>query len=72
MRIKTIIKALESQGWRVELGGRHYKCFPPDKTLPMVVIAATPSDHRAWKNILGFLRRSGFNKNTLNQGGQDG
>lgn len=69
MKIKTLLKALELQGWRVVFGGGHYRCFPPDKTKPMVVIASTPSDHRAWKNILGFLRRSGFNKTLLNRGG---
>ena len=69
MKIKTILKALQQQGWVVKFGGSHYKCYPPDKTKAMVVIASTPSDHRAWKNILGFLRRSGFNKTLLNHKG---
>jgi hypothetical protein len=58
--IKQLVRKLEQQGWRVELGGGgHYKAFPPDVTKPMVTFASTPSDHRALRNIISMLRRSG-------------
>jgi len=33
---------------------------PVDTTKPIVVVAGTPSDHRALKNIKSMLRRSGL------------
>lgn len=59
--ITKLVKALEQQGWRVELrGSGHYMAFPPDKARHPVVFASTPSDHRALRNILARLRREGY------------
>ena len=58
--LRVIIEALIEQGWRFEKSGSgHIKGFPPDKTMPMVTMAATPSDHRAIKNIKSYIRKSG-------------
>lgn len=57
--LKDLLKALRAAGWRVE-DSRHFRCFPPDVTKPIVVIAKTPSDRRTWQNMLALLRRSGF------------
>lgn len=57
---KRIRKALEAQGWRIREGRKHLLAFPPDPELPAVTLPSTPSDHRAWKNAIATLRRSGF------------
>lgn len=51
--------ALE-QGWRVEKIKKGVRLVPPDPSKPMVVIHRTPSDHRALKNTIAQMRRSGF------------
>jgi predicted RNA binding protein YcfA (HicA-like mRNA interferase family) len=56
--IRDIIAKLEAQGWTV-VRGKHYKCYPPDKNLGMVVVSCTPSDPRAIKNAISYLRRHG-------------
>lgn len=58
---EALIKACTQQGWRVEhRKGGHYMAFPADKTQPPVAFAATPSDHRAIKNTISQMRRSGL------------
>lgn len=56
--VKEIIAKLEKQGWRIE-DGRHFKAFPPDKLLSMVVIPKTPSDNRSLKNTISELKKRG-------------
>lgn len=59
--IKRIRKALEAQGWRIEhRKGGHYMAYPPDKSLPPVLLPSTPSGPRWRQNLLAQLRRSGF------------
>jgi predicted RNA binding protein YcfA (HicA-like mRNA interferase family) len=59
--MKRLRKTAEQQGWRVEdTRGGHVKFLPPDTAQPAVVAAGTPSDHRAWRNLLASLRRSGL------------
>jgi len=54
--------AAEGQKWKVTLlGNGHWRFVPPDPKAKIVIIAGTPSDHRALKNALGHLRKSGFN-----------
>lgn len=51
-------KALE-QGWRIRLTrGGHLQWLPP--TGPIVVLASTASDHRAYSNARSMLRRAGL------------
>jgi len=57
--INEMLAKVESQGWRIEKGKNHIKAIPADKTRPIVVLAATPSDHRAVMNVRAQLRRSG-------------
>lgn len=56
----AIRKAAERQGWRVEVTKKGWRLTPPDKTKPAVVMHNTPSDHRAEKNLIATLRRSGL------------
>ena len=56
---KQIIKSLVRQGWRVEHGSKHIKCFSPDG-VTIVTIAVTASDHRALKNTKARLRKGGW------------
>jgi len=59
--VKDIIKAAREQGWRVdERGDRGIVFYPPNKQFPAIRWAATPSDHRAWRNNLARLRRAGL------------
>lgn len=46
-------------GWRVEEAKAGWMIYPPDKKFPGIAVHETPSDHRALKNIIGRLRRSG-------------
>ena len=45
---------------RVERRSKGWMVYPPDTTKPMVSIHETLSDHRAWKNQLAALKRSGY------------
>jgi len=59
--IKTLIKDLEDQGWRVVLArSGHYKAYPPDKSQSMVTMPSTPSDHRSMRNTIRDLKHSGY------------
>lgn len=59
--LRKLVKDAESQGWtRKELKGGKLMLLPPDKTKPGVTVHLTPSDSRAWKNMLAAMRRSGF------------
>lgn len=51
--------ALE-QGWSEESIKKGLRLVPPDSSKPMVVLHRTPSDHRALKNTIAQMRRSGF------------
>lgn len=57
--IKKILRQLDQQGWRIKDTGKHIKAYPPDRSKRMVVLPRTPSDHRALKNAISQLRRSG-------------
>lgn len=60
-RTRLLIETCIAQGWTVTGGGsHHYKCIPPDKSKPMVVLAASVSDSKAWLRARSFLRRSGL------------
>ncbi|HEX4489664.1 MAG TPA: hypothetical protein VH914_00515 [Acidimicrobiia bacterium] len=57
---KKLLRNLERQGWTIEATkSGHIRAIPPDTTKPIVIIASTPSDHRAWKNTIAQLRKSG-------------
>ena len=56
---KCITAALEA-GWVVELERRHIAFISPDQSVPVIFAAATPSDHRAPKNLRARLRRAGL------------
>jgi hypothetical protein len=58
--IKQIRKALRAQGWRLDDEGRHTKAYPPDKSMPPVVLPKTPGGGRWRENTIAQLRRSGF------------
>lgn len=58
--MKALFAELESQGWELRPTKAGWFAIPPDEAKPMVAIHRTPSDHRAWNNMLAHLRRSGF------------
>jgi hypothetical protein len=60
--ILLLIKELSVQNWRVVLGGKHYKCYPPDKTKEIITISKTPSGPKAMNMIIRDLIKSGFNQ----------
>lgn len=57
--LKALLKDLEAHGWRLR-EGPHWTAYPPDPSLDFVSLPKTPSDHRAWKNVISKLFRSGF------------
>ena len=56
---KIALVLVDEQGWTYRLGKKHPMLFPADKTQSPVVIAGSPSDHRAFKNFVAQVRRSG-------------
>ena len=57
---REIVKALKHLGWSVRTTtSNHYKALAPDKTIPIIIIPKTPSDHRSLKNLKSVLRRHG-------------
>ncbi|EGR97270.1 hypothetical protein [Cutibacterium namnetense] len=59
--LKKLFKELESeQGARIEIRRKGWMIYPPDASRSAVMIHKTPSDRRAWANMLSELRRSGF------------
>lgn len=61
MDFKKLRKACRKQGWLVErTKNNHYKFTPPDPKKRIVYTGSTPSDKRHLKNLLGDLRRQGF------------
>lgn len=58
MTHKQLLRAAIAQGWRMR-HGKHLVLYAPDGK-SMVVMAATPGDHRSFKNALSQMRRAGF------------
>jgi hypothetical protein len=58
--IRRWLDQAEKEGWRVKLGGKHYRMYPPDKDVPSVTIPASPGRGRAMANIRAQLRRCGL------------
>lgn len=59
--LKKLFKELESeQGARIETRRKGWMIYPPDTSRSAVMVHKTPSDRRAWANMLSELRRSGF------------
>lgn len=60
-RLAEFSSQAQNQDWRVEpTNSGHVKFIPPEKDKPIVIAAATTTDHRAAANLLSQLRRSGF------------
>jgi hypothetical protein len=58
--LKAILDAAERQGWRVELQrSGHYKLYAPDGK-NIVTTGSTPSKPSALRNLIGLMRRYGF------------
>lgn len=58
--LAKVLTELEAQGWRIEQRKKGVMAIPPDKSKPIVTIHKTPSDRRAWNNMMAALRRSGY------------
>lgn len=58
--LKKVFTSLEAQGWRIEPRKNGWFAYPPDKSKSIVTIHGTPSDRRAWDNMMAALRRSGY------------
>jgi len=58
--LKRILAEAERQGWRVELQrSRHYKLYAPDGK-GLVITGSTPGAPSALRNLIGEMRRCGF------------
>ena len=58
--LKQVFASLEEQGLTIRTVKSGWMVVPPDESKPIVTIHGTPSDHRAWNNMMAALRRSGF------------
>ena len=59
--LKRLIGIAREQGWTVEPTRKgHWWFRPPNPAAGQVLVAGTPSDHRAWKNVVAELRRKGL------------
>ena len=57
--VKELIVQLQKEGWTVEHSkGGHYKITSPRGGV--VFVGATPSDHRALRNVERYLKREGW------------
>lgn len=60
-RLEELASQARDQDWTVmPTNSGHVKFVPPEKDKPLVIAAATTTDHRAAANLLSQLRRSGF------------
>lgn len=57
--LTRLIRQLEEQGWHVEATKSGWMAYSPDG-INKTSIHKTPSDHRAWKNLISNLRKGGF------------
>ncbi len=58
--IRRLVKALQSQGWRVEETKKgHFLAYAPNG-VGLVTIPGTPSDHRSLRNTVSELRKHGY------------
>jgi hypothetical protein len=58
--VKSLLEELEAQGWRIKDSKKGWMVYPPDVSKNPVAIHKTPSDHRAWNNLMSELKRAGF------------
>lgn len=56
---KNLIRKLQAQGWRLKEIKAGWMAYSPDG-VTKVTIHKTPSDHRAWGNMISLLRKGGF------------
>ena len=59
-RLNSLLLELEDQGFRFKEIKSGWMALPPDKTKTGVTIHKTPSDARAWGNMISRLRKSGY------------
>ncbi len=55
--LRALVEGAVAQGWRIEMGGRHYKLHRPGGGRPLV-LPVTPSDCRAVANSRADIRRA--------------
>jgi hypothetical protein len=59
-QVKELVRQASTwQGWRVRQTKAGWMLYPSDKGQSGVLVHRTPSDHRAWQNTIGELRRRG-------------
>lgn len=56
MKDRKLIKEMKERGWVPEIKGKHMK-FIHEETGQYIICANTPSDHRAKKNMMAFVKR---------------
>jgi len=54
--LRRLLRDLRRSGWRIEQR-RHLRIYPPGSGRP-VTSSCTPSDHRAYQNLLTQLRHA--------------
>jgi hypothetical protein len=57
---RHLVEVAVQAGWTVMATRRHVRLIPSDPAQAIVVMGATPSDHRWLRNTRAKLRRSGL------------
>lgn len=57
--LKRLIKDAEAQGFTVKITSKGHVMFSRAEQ-PVATASGTPSDKRAWSNLLARLRRAGY------------
>lgn len=58
--LAALRKTATAQGWRIVETRKGETWYPPETDLPGVTVHGSESDHRALRNTIARLRRSGL------------
>jgi hypothetical protein len=59
-RVRDLLAAAKSQGFRLEHEKKCFKMFPPDKSKPIITIACTPSDANFYWELRRQMKKCGY------------
>ena len=59
-RLAALVDTAKRAGWRVEMGAKHYKCYPPDGSKPLIVSTTSKDLYHKYANTRADFRRAGL------------
>lgn len=58
--LQDLLSEAQRQGFQRKDTKKGFQMVPPDPSKPIVTVHKTPSDHRAFRNLVAQFRRSGL------------